>query len=193
LPKNSTVDINPLNFPRHFNPLEPLNLAYHLLNKDVEILKMRGEFMKFWGFIALAFALILSSSHTKKFEKGRGLANTKDAKKNSLKDLRNRISLEQAFTLKVGDLKRYRVVEKPELIITFKNLGGDLYTKLSWQADYGFQRVKTNSIKANRVKKEYKDIQVNLRGKYNAQVKQVEGVLFFQRGADRELELEEII
>jgi hypothetical protein len=53
--------------------------------------------------------------------------------------------------------------------------------------------VKTNSIKANRVKKEYKDIQVNLRGKYNAQVKQVEGVLFFQRGADRELELEEII
>ncbi|MBL7663801.1 MAG: hypothetical protein JNM93_01615 [Bacteriovoracaceae bacterium] len=152
--------------------------------------------MRIVFMFVFVFSILLShveSSQTKHKSYRDVAAQTQtEEKTNSLSEIRKQINLEGIFRIADGTVKRYRVVEKPSQIITFKNIEGDLYSKLSWQADYGFQRVKTNDIKNFKTIKEYTNITLNQAGDFSLNVTQAEGVLFLSQGSQRELELEEI-
>ena len=152
--------------------------------------------MKVSAVVLLILMLVLSHASTNRFDKeiDRSIAaKNSTTATNELKDIRKNINLEGVFALNEGDIKRYRVVEKPDLIISFQNLNGDLYTKLSWQADNVFQRVKTEKIDQKEKLKTYRKVKLNQRGQYNANILEYEGVLFYKDSAQRELELEEIL
>jgi hypothetical protein len=156
--------------------------------------------MKLWSFIGFVIIMTVSHVQSSSFhyvkEANRDVANipNRDDSPKALENIRKKIDLEGVFKLTVGSVRRYRVVEKPELVITFKNLNGDLYAKLSWQADYGFQRVNSEQIQKADNEKLYSNIKLNNRGKYISQVKEMQGVLFYlDEQSKRELELEEIL